>query len=73
MKEKYAVVMTTCGSLEEAQTIIDALLADKLAACIQTMPINSHYYWNGVINKDSEILMYIKTKKNYLKKLKVLF
>ena len=31
MKEKYAVVMTTCSNLKEAQVIIDALLADRPA------------------------------------------
>ncbi|MGI6747809.1 MAG: divalent-cation tolerance protein CutA [Anaerovoracaceae bacterium] len=70
MKEKYAVVMTTCSNLKEAQVIIDALLADRLAACIQTMPINSHYYWNDEINRDSEILLYIKTKMELFEKIK---
>ena len=70
MKTEYALVMTTCENPDEAKVIIDALLADGLAACIQTMPINSHYFWNNEINRDAEILLYIKTKRELFERIK---
>lgn len=69
MKEKYAVVMVTCENQDEAHAIIDTLLKNKLAACIQTMPINSHYVWKNEVCRDSEILLFIKTKKELFEKI----
>ena len=63
---EYSVVMTTCPGSEEAQMIADALLGEELAACIQTMPIQSHYIWEGAVQNGEEILLLIKGKsENY--------
>jgi periplasmic divalent cation tolerance protein len=70
MKEEFSVVMATCGSIDEAKTIIDALLDEKLAACIQTIKIDSHYIWKGDVCRDSEILLLIKTKKELFEEIK---
>jgi periplasmic divalent cation tolerance protein len=65
MKEnepRYGVVMTTTATKDEAQKIAKALLAEKLAACVQLMPIESYYTWKGALANDAEILLLIKTK-----------
>ena len=59
---RYAVVMTTAASVEEAQKITDSLLEKKLAACVQHVNISSHYFWDNAICNDREILLLIKCK-----------
>ena len=58
---KYCVVLTTLGNEEEAMKIIDAVLSSKLAACMQTIKIGSHYTWNGEVCHDKEVLVLLKT------------
>lgn len=58
----FAIVMTTIDSRDGATAICDALLRDKLAACIQQMPITSSYVWDNNVAQDDEILMLIKIK-----------
>ena len=61
MKDKYCIVISTFETIEQAQPIIDKVLDMKLAACIQTINIGSHYRWNGSICHDKEILVLFKT------------
>lgn len=58
---KYCVVLTTLGNEKDARKIIDGILNDKLAACMQTMSIGSHYTWEGEVCHDQEILVLFKT------------
>ena len=60
----YCVIVTTFSDDENGQTIINALLEQPLAACIQVMPIKSYYHWKQKINCDQEQQIIIKTKKN---------
>ena len=47
---------------EKCEKIATALLIDKLVACCNIIPqINSMYWWNGKICKDSEYMIIIKT------------
>ncbi len=58
---KYCVALTTLGNDDDAKTLIDAVLESKLAACIQTMQIKSHYVWEGETCHDQEVLVLFKT------------
>ncbi len=62
MKEEYCVVMTTFADRDAGQRIIDGLIRNRLAVCVQTMAIASHYRWKGELEKSDEILAIIKTK-----------
>jgi periplasmic divalent cation tolerance protein len=56
------LVLTTCGSLEEARTIAHALVDRQLAACVNIVPqIESVYRWQGEIETASEWLLLIKS------------
>ena len=55
------VVTTTTASTEAARRIAEALLADRLAACVQVSPVDSHYRWDGAVRRDAEHLLQIKT------------
>ncbi|NOI82090.1 divalent-cation tolerance protein CutA [Vibrio tubiashii] len=63
MSGQFCIVLTTTNSQENSQGIISAVLGKQLAACIQTMPIESHYVWNGSLCSDKETLLIMKTKK----------
>ena len=62
MPEKYSVVLTTVSSQQESNILAELLVKEKLAACVQTLPITSTYTWEGEMVKDSEWLLLIKTK-----------
>ena len=56
------LVLTTCGSLEEARGIAHALVERQLAACVNIAPqIESVYRWQGEIETATEWLVVIKT------------
>jgi len=56
------VVLTTCGSLEEARRIARQLVEQGLAACVNVVPqIESVYRWKGEVETATELLLVIKT------------
>ena len=48
----FCLVMVTAASEEKGKKIAQALLAEKLAACISMTPVNSIYTWQEEINCD---------------------
>ncbi len=54
-------IQITCGSGEEAERIAEALVERRLAACVQQVPIRSTYRWRGVVERDDEFLLLVKT------------
>ncbi|CAM3802868.1 divalent-cation tolerance protein CutA [Vibrio aquimaris] len=69
MKEELCIVLTTTDCQKTVQTIIEAALERELSACIQTLPIQSSYKWEGKLHQDSETLLIFKTQKVCYKKL----
>ncbi|MBZ5664286.1 MAG: divalent-cation tolerance protein CutA [Acidobacteriia bacterium] len=56
------LVLTTCGSLDEARSIAHTLVEQQLAACVNIVPqVESVYRWQGEIETASEWLLVIKT------------
>lgn len=56
------LVLTTCGSLEEARSIAQTLVERQLAACVNIAPqIESVYRWQGEVESATEWLLVIKT------------
>jgi periplasmic divalent cation tolerance protein len=56
------LVLTTCGSLEEARSIAQTLVERQLAACVNIAPqIESVYRWQGGVESATEWLLVIKT------------
>ena len=66
MKKKSDYVMCIIASPSEcSETIAEAIVSRKLAACAQVFPgVASFYWWNGELRKDSETLIYLKTKES---------
>ena len=57
---EYSVVITTCASQTDAESIIGPLLNDRLAACVQVFQITSYYTWKGEQAKEGEQILFIK-------------
>jgi periplasmic divalent cation tolerance protein len=63
------VVLSTCGSEEEAARIARALVDARLAACVNVIPqIRSIYRWQGAVEDATECLV-IKTKRELFEQL----
>ena len=61
MSDDAIVVMCAAASREEAAVIAQALVEGRLAACVQAMPIESWYRWNGAVQHEPEVMLHIKT------------
>ncbi len=59
---EYCVVMVTTATEAEALSLADQLVADHLAACVQILPIQSIYRWQGTVHRDPEWQLLIKTR-----------
>ena len=60
--EDPIVVFLTAANGEEATRLADLLIGAHLAACVQILPeMESVYRWQGQIERQSEILLIIKT------------
>ncbi len=58
------VVLSTCGSSEEAERIARALVERRLAACVNIVPgVQSVYRWQGAVEQVAELLLVIKTRR----------
>jgi periplasmic divalent cation tolerance protein len=55
-------VTTTVANQDQARYIARALLAERLAACVQLLEIESHYVWNGEEKAEPEVMLLIKTR-----------
>lgn len=63
MKSDIIQICTTTAQREEAQALAQALLRERLAACVQILgPIQSLYHWQGKLEQAEEWLLLAKTK-----------
>lgn len=59
----FCVVYVSVGSEANAQALADALVSEKLAACVNRIgPVHSTYVWQDQLQQDSEYLLMIKTR-----------
>lgn len=67
---KLCVVFVTCGSSAEARKISQALVKERLAACVNILPgVNSFFFWEGKLSREKEFLLMIKTQAKLFTKL----
>jgi periplasmic divalent cation tolerance protein len=60
--EEFLVVLTTCGSREDAERLAAGLVGDRLAACVNIIgDVTSIYRWQGQVERERESLLVIKT------------
>ena len=58
----YQLILCTCPSSESAEQLASLLVDQGLAACINLVPgLTSIYRWQGKVEKDTEVLLLIKS------------
>jgi periplasmic divalent cation tolerance protein len=66
------VVLSSCGSLEEAERLAQKLVEEHLAACVNVIAgARSFYRWKGSIEKAEECLLAIKTSRDLFERLRI--
>ena len=66
----FLIVLTTVKNRAEAKKISEALISEKLAACVNRLPsVSSVYRWRGKVERSSEVMLIIKTSSKNLDKL----
>lgn len=64
MNTQYDICFVTVGDKKTAETITRGLLEGRLAACVSAIPgVESSYWWKERIEKSSEIMLVIKTRR----------
>lgn len=58
----YGMLLTTVPSRDAAAQIANLLIDEKLAACVQLLPIESFYRWESKTQNEAELLLLIKTR-----------
>lgn len=67
------VVLSTCGSAEEAERLARRLVEEKLAACVNVIGgAKSFYRWKGAIESADEFLLVIKTSRDLFERLRTM-
>jgi periplasmic divalent cation tolerance protein len=65
-----AVVCLITTPQADARSIAAALIEDKLAACVNIVPlVQSLYWWEGKVEEDDEALLVVKTTRASLSRL----
>ena len=62
MNNEYSIVMTTYPTKEMAKQAAEFLVKKRFAACVQMIPVESVYVWEGEINESTETMLLIKSK-----------
>ncbi len=64
MKSRYCIVITTAPEDSVAESLVEGILSERLAACIHLHDIRSRYVWEGKLSRDEEIVLWIKTQES---------
>lgn len=67
------VILSTCGSEEEASKLAHGLVEARVAVCVNIVPgIRSVYQWKGKVEDDGEWLLVIKSRRDLFRRLRAL-
>ena len=60
---EFLVALVSVSSVEQGQRIADALVSERLAACVNIVgPVLSVYEWKGKLEREQEWLLVIKSR-----------
>lgn len=64
-EQNQVVVLVTAPDQDIGNKIAQALVEERLAACVNILPgIVSYYRWEGKIQTDQEVQLFIKTRED---------
>jgi len=68
MSAEVLLVLTNCPNEASAQRIADALIDNRLAACVSRgAPVESTYHWQGRVERATEVPLVVKcTRERYV-------
>lgn len=70
MESRYILALITVPSEDVGQAIAQALLDQRLAACVNRLaPVHSLYTWEGKTSEDQELLLLIKSRVDLFERL----
>lgn len=58
---KPSIFLLTCADQKEAEKIRDILLEKRLIVCGKIWPVESKYWWQGIIEKSAEIIILMES------------
>ena len=67
---KLILVLTTVPDEASAAALADALVQEKLAACVHRVPIESTYRWQGAVESAREVLLVVKSTSDLVDRLR---
>ncbi len=60
---RYRLILSTCPNTQIARRIANALVRERLAACVNILPaLQSIYRWNGKVESAREVLIVVKAR-----------
>ena len=60
----YRIALVTAPDLAVARQLARGVLENRLAACVNLVPgVESHFWWEGELCRETEVLMVLKTTK----------
>jgi periplasmic divalent cation tolerance protein len=66
------VVLSTCGSSDEARKLARHLVETRVAACVNVVPgVYSVFHWEGKVDESAEWLLVIKSTRERLPALRL--
>jgi periplasmic divalent cation tolerance protein len=66
------VVLSTCGSSDEARKLARHLVETRVAACVNVVPgVYSVFHWEGKVDESAEWLLVIKSTRERLPALRI--
>ena len=69
--KSHRLVLVTVPFLAVARRIVRKVLSSRTAACVNIVTgIESHYWWEGKLARNNEVLLQIKTSSSQLKRLR---
>jgi periplasmic divalent cation tolerance protein len=67
------IVLATVTGADAARSLAQTLVAERLAACVNRIPVQSTYRWEGRLCEEAELLLVIKTTRERFDALKARF
>ncbi len=65
------VLLTTAPNPEVAERLGETLVAERLAACANLVPgVQSIFRWQGVLSRETEVLIVLKSTRDRLERLR---
>ena len=67
MVRDFSLVLVTTPDLRVARTLARSALRERLVACANLVSgLESHYWWQGKLERGTEVLIIFKTRRRHL-------